>query len=382
MFKELRLKSFRNIDDAHLSFGKNVNIFIGNNGQGKSNFLEALYLLSTSDSFRYADNQNLIQLGANEAFLRAQVLHGEFDYLVQLNILKSRKNISVQGKKTTSAELSQRFPAVIFSPESLSAVKDGADQRRQLVDDTLASFQRQNAGLILEFKKCLKSRNKVLKDFAGSSTTKTHVLAVLESLNPIFLKLATLLTHQRILALKALLPEFNNAMQNISGKSKPEGNVDISVEYVGSGINLMQYNAEMIFEFLQKRLLELNDAELASGTSLVGPQKHDIKFLYNQNDSRFYCSQGQQRALILAFKMAQIVYHRRAHGAYPVLMLDDVLSELDSERRQALISFLTEIETQIFITTTDLSLPETIMANRSSGKCSVYRISGGKIHDE
>jgi DNA replication and repair protein RecF len=381
MFKELRLRSFRNIEDAHLGFSNKVNIFIGNNGQGKSNFLEALYLLSTSNSFRYADNQNLIKLGSIEAMLKAQIIHGDFDYLVQLNISKSRKNISIQGKRSTTAELIQKFPAVIFSPESLSSIKDGADQRRQLVDDVLVSYQKQNAGLILEFRKCLKSRNKVLKDYLGTNTPKNQILAVLESLNPIFLKLGTQLTHQRILALNALQPEINNAMQNISSLEKSAGYVDISVEYVVSGQNLMHFSAEMIFQFLQKRLYELSDAELASGSSLVGPQKHDIKFLYNQNDSRFYCSQGQQRALILAFKMAQIVYHRRAHGAYPVLMLDDVLSELDSERRQALISFLTEIETQIFITTTDLSLPENIMANGSSGKCSVYRISGGKIHD-
>jgi DNA replication and repair protein RecF len=108
---------------------------------------------------------------------------------------------------------------------------------------------------------------------------------------------------------------------------------------------------------LHKRLLELRDAELASGASLVGPQKHDIFFLYGQKDSRFYCSQGQQRAIILSFKMAQIVYHRRVHGFYPALMLDDVLSELDEGKKTALINFLQEINTQIFITTTDLLLP-------------------------
>lgn len=124
---------------------------------------------------------------------------------------------------------------------------------------------------------------------------------------------------------------------------------------------------------IQKRSLELRTAELQSGTSLIGPHKHDIKFLYGQNDSRFYCSQGQQRAIILSFKMAQIVYHRKAHGIYPVLMLDDVLSELDKTKRDALITFLHEIKTQIFVTTTDFELPTSFTLDQTQ----VFQVQNG-----
>jgi DNA replication and repair protein RecF len=386
MFKGLILKNYRNFGHISLEFSPSVNIFIGDNGQGKTNLLEALYVLSTGNSFRYADNENLIQKNSSEAHLKTIVFHGDFDYDVQISILKSRKNIFVQGKKVTTAELIKRFPTVIFSPESLAAIKEGADQRRQLVDEAMINFNSQNADLISEFRKCLKMRNKLLKDHLDGKTSKTQTQLLLESLNPSFLRISTELSYQRILTLNALLPYFSNAMQNIS-KNK---NVDISVEYVISGENAMSFDLKNLRFCLEKRLNELSAAELASGTSLVGPQKHDIRFLYDQNDSRFYCSQGQQRALILSFKMAQIVYHRNAHGAYPVLMLDDVLSELDSEKRESLISFLSEINTQIFITTTDLNLPKDISneAHDPSGKyglgtkCSVIRITGGKIHDD
>ncbi len=97
---------------------------------------------------------------------------------------------------------------------------------------------------------------------------------------------------------------------------------------------------------------------MSAGTTLIGPHKHEILFLYDQKDSRFYCSQGQQRAIILSFKMAQVVYYKQVHGEYPVLLLDDVLSELDATKRSALISFLHEIKTQTFISSTDLTLPE------------------------
>ena len=198
----------------------------------------------------------------------------------------------------------------------------------------------------------------MLKDSTEGATPKNQTLALLESLEPSFLRLASQLTYARLQALKALLPEFNAAMRDISRPSETDSNVEISVEYRASGENLMQKSIEEVHEMLHKRIIELRDAEMASGASLVGPQKHDIIFLYGQKDSRFYCSQGQQRAIILSFKMAQIVNHRRVHGFYPALMLDDVLSELDEGKRTALINFLHEINTQIFITTTDLNLPQ------------------------
>ena len=120
---------------------------------------------------------------------------------------------------------------------------------------------------------------------------------------------------------------------------------------------------------------ELELAEIQSGGSLVGPQKHDVIFLYDGNDSRFYCSQGQQRSIILAFKMAQIVYHQRVHGYYPVLLLDDVLSELDLGKQESLISTLNQTETQTFVSTTDVSL----ISKLSMSNSRVFNIKNGQI---
>lgn len=371
MIQGLWIKNFRNFSEATVNFSPKVNIFLGENGQGKTNLLEALFVLTRGQSFRYADNENLLRKGSSEAFLKAKAIHGELDYDLQLTILKSKKNHLLNGKKTTFTDLSYRFPNVIFSPESLSAIKEGADERRQLVDDLLMSFNPRNGDLISEFRKALKTRNKVLKNYLSEETPRAETHRVLESLNPIFLKLAAELTWQRLEALRAILNDLNQAMQSISKR----GDVDISVEYVVSGENAMKMSRSEVEISLQKRLFELANAELASGSSLVGPQKHDIVFLYGENDSRFYCSQGQQRALILSFKMAQIVYHRRVHGTYPSLMLDDVLSELDSEKRDSLIRFLGDINTQIFITTTDFNLPDSMR----SEDCAVIKVHEGQI---
>jgi DNA replication and repair protein RecF len=129
---------------------------------------------------------------------------------------------------------------------------------------------------------------------------------------------------------------------------------------------------------MHKRTLELRDSELNSGSSLVGPQRHDIRVLFAGKDSRFFCSQGQQRALILSFKMAQILYHHRSYEVYPFLLLDDVLSELDPVRRTNLVKFLRDIPAQIFLTTTDLSF-STDFGDR---RINVFNIENGHVHKE
>lgn len=371
IFERLRLVNFRNYRDVVVSFSPRVNVFVGENGQGKTNLLEALFLLSQGDTFRYSDNTTLINSGCSEAIIQARVVQNELHYKLQLGLTKSRKVLTMNDKRITSTDIRKLFASVVFSPESLSSIKEGADHRRELLDELLITFDRRNADLITDYRKALKTRNKILKNHLEGLQDRQVTLQLLESINPTFLRLATDLTFARISALNGLAKDFNNAMQYISKNDSTE----ISVDYVISSENGMSYSSEKVNNALQNRMSELQDAELSTGSSLVGPHKHDIVFLYGQKDSRFYCSQGQQRAIILSFKIAQIVYHRKAHGTYPVLMLDDVLSELDKAKRDALITFLHEINTQIFVTTTDFTLPDSFKLDQMS----VITIKDGHI---
>ncbi|HEX7674448.1 MAG TPA: DNA replication and repair protein RecF [Bdellovibrio sp.] len=373
IFERLRLVNFRNYRDVVLSFSPRVNVFLGENGQGKTNLLEAMYMISQGDSFRYSDNSTLINSNNQEALIQALISQNDLHYKLKMGLSKSRKVLTLNEKRVNSADVRRIFASVVFSPESLSSIKEGADHRRELVDELLITFDRKNVNLIADYRKALKTRNKILKNFLEGLQDKTVTENLLESLNPQFVRLGADLTYARITALAGLSKDFNNAMQYISGNSA----VDISVEYVISDQNAVNFSREEVQFALEKRIKELHDAELSSGTSLVGPHKHDIVFLYGGKDSRFFCSQGQQRAIILSFKMAQIVYHRKAHGTYPVLMLDDVLSELDKAKREALITFLHEINTQIFVTTTDFTLPDSF----SLDQVSVVRIKDGHILD-
>ena len=369
-FESAKLRQFRNFETADVDFSPRLNFFLGENGQGKTNLLEALCLISQGESFRYADNTTLLQYQKTEAFISAKVNQNDLSYLLKLKLLKSKKQLFLNDKRISTADIKKIFATVVFSPESLSAIKEGADFRRQLVDDLLTTFDRNNSDLIADYRKALKTRNRIFKDYSEGLRTQSEAQDLIESLNPTFLKLATRLTIARLRALKGITRDFNQAMQYISNSP-----VDISVEYLVSGKNMIDQPESEVVDAIQRRAQELQLAELSSFTTLVGPHKHDIVFLYGQKDSRFYCSQGQQRAIILSFKMAQIVYHRRVHGVYPVLMLDDVLSELDKSKRDALITFLHEINTQIFVTTTDLQLPQAF----SLDQISVHRIHGGEI---
>lgn len=370
MFEKLFLRNFRNYESQEVQFGPRVNILLGRNGEGKTNLLEALVLLCSGDSFRYGDNDTFLRKGAEEALLKTSGISGDLQYDLRLQILKSRKSHLLNGKRVSNLDLVSLFPFVLFSPESLTAIKEGADERRKLVDDLLVSVDKKNAALLRDFRKALKSRNRLLKDFLDGLTPKNQTEALLESLNPSFFRLAAQLSHARVEALREIEPDLNHAMSKISGLSKP-----LRIDYLISGQKIIHSTHQDIHILLEKRAQELRAAELGSGSSLVGPQKHDIVFVYDENDSRFFASQGQQRALILSFKMAQIVYHRKAHGAHPILMLDDVLSELDEEKREALIHFLQEIRTQIFMTTTDLKLTGDLAAH----DCRVIEIVDGQI---
>lgn len=371
IFESVRIKEFRNIQDANIKFSPRLNILVGENGQGKTNILEALSLLSQGESFRYSDNHSLISHNSEHSFLSTQITQNDLHFSIKLNILKTKKQITLNEKKVASNEIRKIFSVVVFSPESLSSIKESSEQRRNLIDDLLKSFDRNNSDLLFDYKKALKTRNKILKNFVQGVTPKNTTLMLLESLQPSFLRLATELAWKRITSLKELYRDFNEAMKYIS----KEDARDLSIEYIVSSKNILSNSKESINDAMRIRLEELRDAELAIGSSLVGPHKHDINFLYDQKDSRFFCSQGQQRAIILSFKMAQIVYHRKAYGVYPVLMLDDVLSELDKAKRDALITFLHEIKTQIFVTTTDFNLSESFNLDQIA----VMNVRDGKI---
>ena len=368
--KSLSVNHFRNFESTEIKFNDRLNIIIGDNGQGKTNIIEALYLLSEGESFRYSKNENLIQLKHPQALIRADILHNDLDFKLTMRINERKKELLVNDKATSHNKL-EKFSVVLFSPESLNIIKESSDERRNLADQLVEQTTKNGLFLIREYKKALKTRNRILKDISEEKINFQIGKDTLDSLNVSFLKLAAELTYLRISTLNEIKPEVEKALNNIHFSNS----VKFNYNYLISDVDHKDSELGKITEFLQKRMQELEVAELKSGVSLVGPHKHDISFVYNGNDSRFYCSQGQQRSIILAYKMAQIVYHYRVHMFYPLLLLDDVLSELDLTKQESLISTLNQTETQTFVSTTDV----TLISKLSMDKASVFKIRDGQI---
>jgi DNA replication and repair protein RecF len=370
IIKSLFLSNFRNFGELNLNFSERVNIFVGDNGHGKTNILEALYLLIEGESFRYSKTETLIQIQKSQSLIRSQIENQTLDYFLKLQISGSKKDLSVNEKKISQAKLNLP-PAVLFSPESLSIIKESSEERRSLIDQLVTQTHRHGRQVLADFRLALKTRNKILKDMAQERIERNLGLETLLSVNPSFLRLAAEVTMLRITALAEIKDQVQSSLRQIH----QENNVTFDYEYVMSDKNHKNSDLQTVVSALQNRMKELQSAEIQSGGSLVGPQKHDVTFLYNGNDSRFFCSQGQQRSIILAFKMAQIVYHHRVHGFYPVLLLDDVLSELDLRKQESLISTLNQTETQTFVTTTDVSLISKLSMRNSR----VFTIKNGQV---
>ncbi|MFZ3230104.1 MAG: DNA replication and repair protein RecF [Pseudobdellovibrio sp.] len=371
--RQLITSNFRNFDQLNITFCDRLNIFVGQNGNGKTNILEALYYLIEGESFRYSRNDTLIKENKNEAILKCFLENKKLDYEIKISLSATKKTFLINEKKVSQSNM-QLPPIILFSPESLNSIKESSDHRRQLLDQILIQTFSYGKKLVNEFKKALKTRNKILKDIAYDKIERDLGIKTLESINPIFINLATELTFLRLEALKNIKSEIQNSLNQIHTEFLAE----YDYLYVISEQTFKETTKENIKEFLLKRLSELALVEIKTGASLIGPQKHDIQFLYNGKDSRFFCSQGQQRTIILAFKMAQIVYHHRIHGFYPVLLLDDVLSELDLTKQESLISTLNQIETQTFVTTTDTSFLKKLHMEKSQ----VFHVDHGAISTE
>ncbi len=338
-----------------LEFPSGVVVCLGQNGQGKTNLVEALYFLLRGESFRPHSNESLL-FHENAHIAPAAIVEGRLTqknltHDLKLQLTDGKKIVQWNGNRVTTAALARNFPVVLFSPESLAAIKEGPEQRRKLLDDVVLTHSNTGVKILKDFKYALRTRNRILKDVKNGTTPEREARRLLESLDPSYLPLAAELTVARLAALTALQGDVQKAASYLLDQTA----VDISVEYMISGQNAYSWSRSDLLSAMHTRAMELRASELEAGVSLVGPQRHDIRILFSGKDSRFFCSQGQQRALILSVKMAQILYYHRSHQVYPFLLLDDVLSELDPTRRTNLVKFLRDIPAQIFLTTTDLS---------------------------
>lgn len=338
--KELKLKNFRNYSDFNIEFDKKVNLILGNNAQGKTNLLEAIYITSMGKSFRTNKENEMIMFEYDYSQIGIKAEKEYLDTNVEIVINKeSKKSIKKDGIQIKKiSQLLENILIVIFSPEDLKLVKDEPEKRRKFIDRELCQISPSYYENLYNYKKVLYQRNFYLKE----REIDNSILDVWDS---------QLAKYGASIILKR--EEFIKKISKISNeiqKSITNNKEDLLIEY-NPNIKTKE-NKKAQEEYFYEKIKSSYENDIRLRTTTKGPHKDDIIFNVNGINIRSYGSQGQQRTAALSLKLAELNLIKEETGEEPILLLDDVMSELDIERQEFLIKTLKE--NQVFITTTDV----------------------------
>jgi DNA replication and repair protein RecF len=359
----LELNDFRNFAEARLQPSERSTILVGENGQGKTNLLEAIYLLTTLKPLRAARLGELVRFGTARARVAGDLALPGGIRQVAVEVEPGGRRALVDGKVQERLDgYFEGLAAICFSPDDLMLVKGGPDGRRRHLDR--GAFNRWPAvlGEAREFQRALKTRNATLRQ--GNEAVESQFRATLARAG------ARILT-RRIAWLGEISTRLAGAYARIAGSGAPPARI----EYLAAGGMSLEGAEEELCGRLEEMLAGRLERDRDRGYTSVGPQADDFAIVLGERGARSYASQGQQRALVLALKIAEIENLREVLGRPPLLLLDDVSSELDPEKNRALMEYVASLPGQAFLTATDRRLLEP-----AAGPDSVFvAVSGGAV---
>ncbi len=337
--KRIELTNFRNHPHLVIDDIGRVLIIVGCNAVGKTNIIEALQLLSMHESFRGAKPEEFINKEEKEKDSAQICIDIEILNTInskQINYTSSSRTYYYNQKERPSKELLDLLPAVLFTPDDLQIVKGSPERRRDVLDSLGSRLSKTFAQIKSEYNKALRHKNSLLKQ-------EEVERGLLDSWNINLAKLGMSLSKHRIGLFEQLLEVAASSYLKISGGEELTGS------YIISWNTIDERKEDDLYTVLE----HIREKEVAAARSLAGPHRDDIQFTINTNDARRFASQGQQRSIALALKIAEIEILRRVSGKNPLLLLDDVMSELDTERRRYFLELIEEAG-QTVITTTNL----------------------------
>lgn len=352
----LALKNFRNYENLDMKFSDKINILYGDNAQGKTSILEAIYLAATTRSHKKSKDKDIIKFGEENSFIKLTVNKRDVKHRIDVNLKNAgNKGIAIDGipiKRST--ELFGLINIIIFSPEDLSIVKDGPGERRRFMDMELCQLSRLYYSNLSTYNKILEQRNSTLKQIAFNKGMED----TLEIWDMQIAEAGRALIKER----RHFIEMTNEIIKEIH-KNLTSEEETIELLYEPS------VNEENYEEVLKKK----RDIDIKNTTTMSGPHRDDFGIYINKTDVRVYGSQGQQRTSALSLKLAEIELVKKIINDNPILLLDDVMSELDSRRRAALLSTISDLQTIITCTGYDDFIKQRINVDK------IYKISNGKI---
>lgn len=354
--QSLELKNYRNYDRLIIEFSKGTNILYGDNAQGKTNILEAVYLGATTKSHRGSKDREIIRFGENESHIRIHLVKQDIGHQIDMHLKKSKtKGAAIdQIPIKRSSDLLGFVPVIFFSPEDLSIIKNGPSERRKFLDIELSQLEKMYLHQLSSYNKVMTQRNNLLRQLAF----QRDLLDTLDSWDLQLVRYGSEVIRYRQKFIDDLNGIIREIHKNLTGKKEK---IDLKYDY--------SVNYDEFLTVLQKK----REIDLKYASTGAGPHRDDIEFLVNGIDIRRFGSQGQQRTAALSLKLAQIELVKRQTGETPILLLDDVLSELDSSRKNYLLDSIKDIQTLITCT----GLEEFINSHLQIDK--MFQVKSGKI---
>lgn len=358
----LEAENFRNLQGKMLC-AKGLNVIFGDNGQGKTNWLEAIYLLATTKSFKTARLQETVKFDEDLAIVRGTVHQGaDINRVLQVAMQGNTKTLSVNNKKETVQRFLGQLHAVVFNSDELEIVRGNPEARRKFLDGGIVSIYPPFVQTLADYNRVIRQKNSLLQSARDNEFSVEKTAELLEPWNE-----QLILHASRIHKARVRFVERLNAVL----EKKLFGREELSINYVSSleGKGDLNDYSNLLAERLKIRV----QAELVSGYALLGTHRDDLDILFDGHDLRKYGSSGQQRSALLVLQLANLQVYFSQHNEYPLFLLDDIDAELDYKRIGQLLEFL-EDKTQTFVTTSKESFVE-----KFGGAAQIFTVSGGKV---
>lgn len=357
--KSIELLNYRNYGQLHMEFHEGTNVLYGDNAQGKTNILEAIYVCCTTKSHKSSKDKEIIRFGTDESHIKLSLVRDGVPYRIDMHLKKNKaKGVAVNGVPIKKAsELFGIVNVIFFSPEDLNLIKNGPAERRRFIDLELCQLNKLYVHSLVQYNKVVAQRNKLLKEMDFSPSLKETL--------PVWDMQLIRYGKELVRFRREFLKELNLIIRDIHFHLSGERE-ELSILYEPN-----------VTEEEFESALERNRAQEArQRLTLTGPHRDDLNFMVNGTDIRRFGSQGQQRTAALSLKLAEIELVKRKVKDYPVLLLDDVLSELDGKRQEHLLSEISNIQTLITCTGLDELVSSRFQMDR------VFKVVEGTVESE
>ncbi len=362
---KLNLVNFRNYDQANIKLGSNINIFIGNNAQGKTNILESIVILALTKSHRIGISPNIIKFGKKKAKINGVVRKDKIVNKLGVEITENNKKlmINLDEIKKVSDYISN-LNIIVFTPDDLDIIKGSPSIRRNLLNIELSQISKVYLNTYNEYNKLLKTRNEYLKLLLSNSIADKKYLDVITDK---LIDKAIIIYKKRKEFIDKINESINDNYESITNDKV------LSIKYIPN-IDIDEFNDENISKVLKNKYESRYQKEINYGMTLYGPHRDDFEFILNEENLKYFGSQGQQKTAIISFKLAEIPIFEEYCNTKPILLLDDIFSELDVKKINKLLKLISN-DIQTIVTTTDLRR----INKKYLEKAIIYEVNNGEI---